>query len=309
MALNNIITASDFKLLDTIAQISDVPNCAFNIRKNGEGVARGESENIKITTKKDVSGIDIRIAPGTKGEKVYIPVIITETDLTETVYNDFYVGENADVVIIAGCGIHNDGACASRHDGVHTFHLEKGAKVKYEEKHYAEGVGDRIMNPITVINVGKDASFEMDTEQIKGVTSTLRKTTAYLAENARMNILEKLVTHDGYTALSDIDVYLNGEGSSLQIVSRSVARDDSSQKFHPRAIGNAKCSAHVQCDSIIMDNAKVASIPEIAANSADAEIVHEAAIGRINNEQLLKLMTLGLTPTEAEDVIIEGFLS
>ena len=310
-ATKKIISVSDFSLLGTIADMPELPNGAYNIRKNGESVARFESEFVSIKSKTDKNGIDVTISSAAVGETVYIPVILTETGIEETVYNDMVIEAGADVTIVAGCGIHNEGHCETRHDGVHSFSVGKGAHVKYVEKHYGSGSGDggRIMNPVTVITLDEGATFEMESVQIEGVTSTARRTTAYLATDAKMIITEKLVTHGKQIAISDVDVYLNGEASSLQVISRSVAKEDSTQRFHPRAIGNAACRAHIQCDSIIMDKAKVASIPEIEANHAAAEIVHEAAIGRINNEQLLKLQTLGLTTEEAEKVIIDGFLS
>jgi Fe-S cluster assembly scaffold protein SufB len=304
-----LLSIDDFSLLKTIADMPVIPDGAVNVRKNGEGVLRQSTENVTIVPKEGKSGIDIYIKANSVGEKVHIPVIITEGGVSELVYNDFYVGENAVCEIVAGCGIHNNDSCtSSRHDGVHAFHLGKGAKVKYTEKHFGGGSGSRIMNPITEIYMEEDSVFDLDTTQIEGVTSTDRRTFAKVGKNAKLNMTERLVTHDDQIAKSDVDISLEGEGSSLQIISRSVARDSSKQIFHPRAIGNALCAAHIQCDSIIMDKAVVTSIPEIVANCAEAEMIHEAAIGRINSEQLLKLQTLGLTTEEAETVIIEGFL-
>lgn len=307
--MEKILAAGDMRLLDIVASIPTLPKGAYNVRKNGEKAARAVTENIDIVNKADGSGIDIIIKPGTKDENVYIPVILTESGLDESVANDFIIGDGADVNIVAGCGICNSGSCGSSHSGIHTFKVGKNCRVKYTEKHYGEGSGDAVMNPSTVIMMGEGSVFDMETVQIEGITSTTRNMVAYLAASARLNISERLVTHDSQVAKSDVEVYLNGKDSSLQIVSRSVAKDKSSQVFHPKAIGNTVCNAHIQCDAIIMDEASVGSIPEIQANSAEASIIHEAAIGRINNEQLLKLQTMGLTAEEAEAVIIEGFLS
>lgn len=298
-------------LLKTIADITGEVDGAFNLRSNGCGVERRSSENIIITPKEDKPGIDITVKPNTKNETVYIPVVITEDNVNDLVYNDFYIGENSDVTIVAGCGIHNDGCGTSEHDGIHTFYIGKNAKVKYGEKHYGEGSSEstRILNPTTIVHMEEDSYCEMDMTQIKGVNSTKRETEAFLGKGAKLIINEKLMTHDEQIAHSNVKCNLNGEDSILQIISRSVAKDKSAQVFHPIAIGNDNCKAHVQCDSIIMDKAKVSSIPEIQANHTDAQIVHEAAIGRINNEQLLKLETFGLSEEEAEEVIVNAFLS
>ena len=300
----------DSNLLKEIADLHEIPAGAYNIRKNGETLSKSTTANIDIVKKEDKPGIDIIVAPGTKNESIHIPVIITESGINETVYNDFYVGENADVLIVAGCGIHNSGDEKSEHDGIHTFHLGKNSRIKYVEKHYGEGDGrgERVLNPVTVIEMGENSLCEMEMVQIKGVSSTKRETTARLGKDAKLIITERLLTHGEQVALSDVDVFLDGEDSSARIISRSVAKDGSKQVFHPNAIGNSRCQAHVQCDSIIMDSATVSSIPAITANSADAKIIHEAAIGRINNDQLLKLMTFGMTEEEAEEVIIQGFL-
>lgn len=301
---------TDSNLLEAIADLHEIPAGAYNIRKNGGGLSRRSTANIEIVTKEDKPGIDIIIAPGTKNESVHIPVIITEAGVNDLVYNDFYIGDDADVLIVAGCGIHNSGDEKSQHDGIHTFHIGKNAKVKYVEKHYGEGdgKGERVLNPVTVIEQDENSVCEMEMVQIKGVDSTVRDSKAYLKAGAKLIMTERLLTHGEQYARSDMDVYLEGEDASAQIISRSVAKDKSKQIFHPNAIGNAKCRAHVQCDSIIMDNANVSSIPAITANSADAQIVHEAAIGRINNDQLIKLMTFGMNEEEAEEVIISGFL-
>ena len=298
-------------LLHNIADIDDIPTFgAYNIRRDGEGMARRSTETVEITPKEDKPGIDIRVAPFSKAEKVHIPVVITKPGVNDTVYNDFYIGEGADVEIVAGCGIHNSGCETSEHDGIHRFFIGKNAKLRYIEKHYGEGngTGGRILNPTTILEMGENAVCEMEMVQIRGVDSTLRETTAKLEKGAKLTVLERLMTHGDQTAHSNMEVQLNGEDASAQIISRSVAKDNSEQVFYPRAVGNAPCHAHVQCDSIIMDSAKIRSIPEISANHCDAQIVHEAAIGRINNDQLLKLKTLGLDENEAEAIIIEGFL-
>lgn len=284
---------------------------AYNLRYNGTALCRGDSENIKIKKKEDKQGIDVFISGNTKGEKVHIPVVVSASGLTDEVYNDFYIESGADVHIIAGCGIHNSGCNDTRHNGIHSFHVAPGATVKYEEKHYGEGegTGAKILNPVTKIYMEENSVFTLETTQIEGVDSTKRETEIVLGAGAKLFVTEKLMTHDKQTAISDVDVVLNGDDSSAQIISRSVAKDESKQHFHPRAIGNAGCHAHIQCDSIIMDHARVVSIPEIDANHLDAAIIHEAAIGRINNDQLMKLRTMGLTEEEAEGVIVEAFLN
>lgn len=284
---------------------------AFNLRYNGQSLCHGDTEHIKIRRKEDRQGIDVYISGKTRGEQVHIPVVVAASGMTDVVYNDFYVEEGADVTIVAGCGIHNAGCDEARHDGIHAFHVGKGATVTYAEKHYGEGegTGEKILNPVTRIYLEEGAVFNLDTAQIGGVDSTVRKTEVTLAAQARLNVMEKLMTHDAQTAVSDMTVELNGAGSSARIVSRSVAKGTSVQTFHPIAIGNALCHAHVQCDSIIMENAQISSIPEINARDVDAQIIHEAAIGRINNDQILKLRTFGMTEEEAEAVIIEDFLA
>lgn len=285
---------------------------AYNVRYNGQALCHGDTEHVKIKKRQDGrQGIDVFIDGETRGERLHIPVVVSVSGMTDAVYNDFYVGEGADVTIAAGCGIHNAGCSDTRHDGIHTFHIGKGANVRYEEKHYGEGegTGERILNPVTRIILEEDAVFTLDTAQIKGVDSTVRKTEVVLGKGSKLFVTEKLMTHDAQTAVSNIDVILEGENSSAQIVSRSVAGGASQQTFHPRAVGENRCHAHIQCDSIIMDHARVASIPEIDAKHIDAAIIHEAAIGRINNEQLLKLRTFGMTEEEAEAVIIEAFLN
>lgn len=284
---------------------------AYNLRYNGYSLCHGNTEHITIKRKEDRQGIDVYISGETKGEQVHIPVVVAVSGMTDEVYNDFYIEEGAQVTIIAGCGIHNSGCNDSRHDGIHTFHVGPNANVRYEEKHYGEGegTGARILNPVTKIIMEAHSTFTLDTAQIKGVDSTKRETEVIMGEDSKLFVVEKLMTHDQQSAVSDMDVYLNGAGSSAQITSRSVARGESKQIFHPKAIGNALCHAHIQCDSIIMDQAQVCSIPEIDAKHVDAAIIHEAAIGRINNEQLIKLNTFGLSGEEAEAVIIENFLN
>lgn len=298
-------------LLKEIADITGEKDLkgAYNLRMNGHGVVRHSTENIQITPKTDKSGIDIKIKPGAK-DMVHIPVIITETGIDDTVYNEFDIGENADVVIIAGCGIHNDGHAMTRHVGIHKFILHKGAKVKYVEKHYGEGSGDgkKILHPETIVEMGEDSYAEFEMVQIRGVDDTIRKTAAELGKGAHLVMTERLLTHNEQNAQSDIDVKLRGEDSSVQVVSRSVAQGTSSQVFYPKVEGYGKCKGHIQCDSIIMDKAKVRSIPEISAYHEDANLIHEAAIGKIAGEQILKMMTLGLTSEEAEERILQGFL-
>ncbi len=297
-------------LLKEIADIEKTPMGAYNIRENGKGIARNTTANIDIVTKEDKPGIDIIIKPNTKKESVHIPVILTDAGFNDVVYNDFYIGENADVVIVAGCGIHNSSCETSEHDGIHTFHLEKGAKVKYIEKHYGEGngTGDKILNPQTIVYLEDGSTLEMETVQIKGVTSTVRETKGELGANTNLIITERIMTHDNQTAKTVFDVNLNGENSSVRVASRSIARDHSTQEFISNVHGNNKCFGHVECDAIIMDTARVISTPQIVANHIDASLVHEAAIGKIAGEQLIKLMSLGLTEKEAEEQIINGFL-
>ena len=297
-------------LLKQVADIEKTPRGAYNIRKNGEGIERNTTANIDIVTKKDKPGIDIIIKPNTKKESVHIPVILTQGGITDVVYNDFYIGENADVVIIAGCGIHNSTCDTAQHDGIHTFHLAKGAKIKYIEKHYGEGegTGDRILNPQTIINLDENASMEMESVQIKGVTSTIRETFANMKAGSSLVISERIMTTGKQFAKTVFDVNLEGEDSSVHVASRSVAEDDSLQEFISNVKGNAKCFGHVECDAIIMGNGRVISDPKIEANNVDASLIHEAAIGKIAGEQLIKLMTLGLTEKEAEEEIINGFL-
>ena len=298
-------------LLEQVAGLHEVPEGAYNIRANGKAAARNTTASIDIVSKEDKDGIDIIIKPGTKNQSVHIPVVLSESGLTETVYNDFLIGDDCDVTIVAGCGIHNCGDCDSQHDGIHTFYVEKNAKVTYIEKHYGEGegTGKRILNPQTIVYLAEGAQITMLTSQIAGVDDTKRYTKV-VAEgaNSEVMITEKLLTHADQHAVSEMDVILNGEGSRTRVISRSVAKEASTQVFYPRVQGNAPCFGHVSCDAIIMGTAKVRAIPEISCNHVDAGLIHEAAIGRIAGEQLLKLETLGLTPEEAEEKILEGFL-
>ncbi|MBQ6317874.1 MAG: SufD family Fe-S cluster assembly protein [Oscillospiraceae bacterium] len=298
------------RLIEEIADLHSVPAGAYNFRANSQLAGRNTTANIDIVSKPDGSGIDIRIKPGTRNESVHIPVVLSESGIKETVYNDFYVGADSDVVIVAGCGIDNCGSQDSEHDGIHRFFLEKGAKVRYVEKHYGsgDGRGRRILNPVTEVYMGEGSSMEMEMEQIKGVDSTERATVAELKGDARLVVKERLMTHGSQHAVSDYRVSLNGAGATADVVSRSVARDDSSQTFNARITGNAPCSGHTECDSIIMDNGHILAVPSLEANDIDAMLVHEAAIGKIAGDQLIKLMTLGLTPQEAEEQIISGFL-
>ena len=298
------------RLLTEVADLHSVPEGAYNIRSNSKAVARNSSANIDIIPKEDSDGIDIKIKDGTRNESVHIPVVMTESGLKEKVYNDFYVGEDCDVVIVAGCGIDNCGNQDSEHDGIHRFFVGKNSKVKYIEKHYGsgEGKGKRILNPVTEVYAEENSTIEMEMVQIKGVDDTDRKTVAELKDGAKMIVRERLMTHGEQKALSGYDVKLNGDDSSADVVSRSVARDKSFQKLDLRVDGNAKCSGHTECDSIIMDEAKVLAVPALEANDVDAMLVHEAAIGKIAGDQLIKLMTLGLTEEEAEEQIINGFL-
>lgn len=297
-------------LLEQVTGLHEMPAGAYNIRANGTSAARSTTAHIDIVTKEDKQGIDILIKPGTRNESVHIPVVLSQSGLTEMVYNDFYVGENCDVTIVAGCGIHNSGDSDSRHDGIHTFYVGPNSHVKYVEKHYGsgDGNGSRIMNPETVVELSENSFLEMETVQIKGVDSTKRSTRAKLADGARLVVTEKLMTHGSQTAETSFQVDLDGEGSSTNIISRSVARDSSRQLFLSKINGNNRCAGHSECDGIIMDNAKISAIPEITANHLDAQLIHEAAIGKIAGEQITKLMTLGLTEQEAEAQIVNGFL-
>lgn len=304
------INQTDKDLLNEVSNLENIEKGAYNIRKNGEGIERKVTENVNIITKTDKPGIDIYVKENTKFEFIHIPVIITESGLNDLVYNDFYIGKNANVIIVAGCGIHNDHHKDSQHDGIHRFFLEEGAKVKYIEKHYGEGKGDgkRILNPVTEVYLKAGSSMEMESSQIKGVDSTIRETKGELESNTNFVVSEKIMTHGSQFAKTTFDVQLNGENASTHVTSRSVATDSSEQLFASKIYGNSKCFAHSECDAIIKDQAKVTATPEITANDVEANLIHEAAIGKIAGEQLIKLMTLGLSEKEAEEEIINGFL-
>ncbi len=297
-------------LLEAVTELHDVPEGAYNIRSNGQTADRRTTANIDIVTKEDKPGIDIRIKAGTKNESVHIPVVLSQSGLREMVYNDFFIGDDCDVTIVAGCGIHNSGDEESRHDGIHTFYVGKNARVRYVERHYGQGDGNgaRVMNPQTVMVLEEGATMELETTQIKGVDSTDRVTTATVGAGATLLIKEKLMTHGEQVANTDFTVYLNGEDCSANVISRSVARERSKQRFVSHIFGNARCAGHTECDAILMDDASVCAVPEITANHLDASLIHEAAIGKIAGEQLIKLMTLGLTEQEAEEQIVNGFL-
>lgn len=298
------------RLLEEVADLHDVPEGAYNIRANGRMAARNTTANIDIVSKEGKSGIDIKIRPGTKKESIHIPVVLSQSGMKEMVYNDFYIGEDCDVVIVAGCGIHNSGSQDSRHDGIHRFFVGKNAKVKYVEKHYGggDGQGKRILNPVTEVYQEEGSYMEMEMVQIKGVDSTVRTSKAVLADGAKMVVRERLMTHGSQEASSIYEVELKGESSSADVISRSVAKDQSVQSFEANIIGENSCSGHAECDAIIMDQARVISIPKLDARHVDAALIHEAAIGKIAGEQLMKLMTLGLSEEEAEERIVNGFL-
>lgn len=305
-----MLSSLDKLMLEKVADLHDIPQGAYNIRKNGEGVQRNTTANIDIITKKDQPGIDVIVKPYTKGESVHIPVIVTEENINDLVYNTFEIGAHADVLVVAGCGIHNSGSRKSQHDGIHTFYVRQGARLKYVEKHYGqgEGKGERVLNPKTIIEAEEGAVVELELVQIKGIDSTKRDTEIRLQNNAKLIVTERLLTYLDQEAESNITVELAGAGSSAQIISRSVAQDNSRQEFYFDLIGRNKSRGHIQCDAIIMHNAQVFSTPKISASHSEAQLIHEAAIGRIESEQLIKLMSLGLSEKEAEDTILKGFL-
>ena len=302
--------AIEKNLLKEVAELDALPVGAYNIRANGGLAGRSTTANIDIVTKTDKPGIDIFIKPGTKNESVHIPVIISRTGLKDLVYNDFHIGADCDVTIIAGCGIHNCGGGDAQHDGIHTFWLDKNARLRYVEKHYGEGDGrgKQVMNPTTIVHLGEGAHMEMETTQISGIDDTIRKTGGDLAAGASLVVHEKIMTTGDQKAVTDFNVDLNGDGCSANVVSRSVAKDTSVQEFISRINGNCACAGHTECDAIIMDHAKVLASPQLTANHIDASLIHEAAIGKIAGEQLIKLMTLGLTEQQAEEQIVNGFL-
>lgn len=304
------LTNKEKELLKKITDKEEFSEGAYNIRKNGEGFARKTTKNVDIVSKKEKNGIDIIVKENTKNEFIHIPVMITESGVSDLVYNDFYIGKNAEVAIIAGCGIHNDKHMLSRHDGIHSFYLEEGAKVKYIEKHYGqgEGLGEKILNPKTVVKLKKGAVLEMDSVQIEGVDSTIRETFGELEEDSNFIVSEKIMTHGKQYAKTVFNVKLNGKNASTHVISRSVAKENSKQEFFSNVEGNTECYGHVECDAIIMDSGIVKAVPEILANDVNARLIHEAAIGKIAGEQLTKLMTLGLSEKEAEEKIVNGFL-
>lgn len=306
MALDKI----QLELLSQVAGLHEIPQGAYNLRVNGALYGKNSSENIEIVTKTDKPGIDIYIKAGTKKESVHIPVLLSQTGLKELVYNDFHIGEDCDITIVAGCGIHNGGETDSEHSGIHSFFVGKNSRVKYIEKHYGsgDGTGGRLMNPTTIVEVDENGYMEMDTSQIKGIDSTKRVTKALLKDRARLVISEKVMTHGSQYAETMFDVELRGEDSGTHVVSRAVAKENSKQLFLSNIKGNNRCGGHTECDAIIMDNASVSAIPEISANHVEASLIHEAAIGKIAGEQIIKLMTLGLSEKEAEEMIINGFL-
>ena len=303
----NEVTENVLKVIDSLGFKQEG---AYNLRLNGMAVCHGDSRHIRIEKKEDKPGINIYISGEAQQEQVHIPVVMSESGMKDVVYNDFYIEDGADVVIVAGCGIHNDGCSESRHDGIHAFHVGKDANVKYVENHYAEGegTGGKVLNPVTKIYIGENSVFTLETTQIKGVDSTVRTTNAKLGPRATLIIREKVMTHGRQLAKSDFTVDLDGEDCHTNVISRSVAKDQSRQVFLARINGNARCYGHSECDAIIMDQGVVAAIPEVTANCVDASLVHEAAIGKIAGEQLIKLMTLGLTEKEAEEQIVNGFL-
>lgn len=298
------------KLLEKIADLHSTPSGAFNIRKNGATLNRSSSKEIEIIPKKDKSGIDIKIKDGTQNKSVHIPVIITVGGLNDLVYNDFYIGKNCDVVIVAGCGIHNATCKTSMHNGIHSFHIDENSKVKYIEKHVGEGEGSggKILNPVTKIYLKKKSQMQLESLQIEGVTSTVRKTNAIIDDGAILKIQENILTTDAQTAKTIFNVRLKGKNSSVEVVSHSVAKDISFQEFKSNIIGENVCFGHVECDGIMLGDARIVSLPMIDARNSNASLVHEAAIGKIAGDELVKLMTLGLNQKEAENMIINGFL-
>lgn len=297
-------------ILHEVADLDSIPNGAYNIRINGKSEGRNSTVNVEIVPKTDKPGIDIIVKPNTVNESIHIPVVLSQSGIKDNVYNDFYIGENSDVVIVAGCGIHNCGDQDSQHDGIHTFFIGKNAKVRYVEKHYGEGEGrgKRLLNPTTIVHLEEGAHMDMETVQIAGVDDTVRKTEATLADNASLDVHERVMTNGAQKAVSEFTADLEGKDSSCNIVSHTVAKDNSHQHFTSRLNGHNACTGHTECDSIIMDNAVVLATPELAAHSTEANLIHEAAIGKIAGEQLIKLMTLGLTEEEAEQQVIAGFL-
>ncbi len=307
----NALNDLEKRLLSQVADLEEIPHGAFNLRENGKGVVRRSTAGIEINPKTNKSGIDIIVKSGVKNESVHIPVIMTQSGLNDLVYNDFYIGDGADVLIVAGCGIDNCGNANSQHDGIHKFHLGKNSRVRYVEKHIGTGIGSggRVLNPVTDIEIGDGAAFEMESIQLGGVTSSVRKTNAILHVGAKLTVSERILTSEKQTAITCFDVDLLGDGCSVDVVSRSVARDDSVQEFISEIRGKCRCFGHVECDGIMMDRSVIRSTPKISAENIDASLMHEATIGKIAGEQLIKLQTLGLSQQDAEAMIIKGFLA
>lgn len=302
---------TDEQLLETIADLHGIPEGSFNIRKNGKLLARNSGTDVEIVSKTDKDGIDIIVKPGVKNKSVHIPVLLTVGNFQDTVYNDFFIGEDSDVTIVAGCGIHNDTCGNAEHDGVHTFYVGKNAKVRYVERHYADGsgTGKKVFDPVTKIYLKENAQFILESTQLGGVTYTERKTYATVGKNAQLLVKEKILTDGEEKAITDFKVKLSGKNSRADIVSRSVAKGNSLQQFKSDMVGKNECFGHVECDGIVLDGARIISTPKIDAVSPEASLVHEAAVGKIAGEQLLKLMSLGLSEQEAEDAVIKGFLN
>lgn len=297
-------------LFEKLTDLHKIPSGAFNLRRNGQSESRNSTEEIEIRPKKDKKGIDVFVKPNVKGKSVHIPVIITVGGLEDLVYNDFYIGENADVLIVAGCGIHNKTCKTSLHNGIHSFHLEKNSKIEYIERHIGDGNGEggKILNPVTKIHLKEGSQMIMESTQLGGVTSSIRKTFAKIEDGAILNIKENILTTNSQVAKTQFKVDLVGKNSRVEVVSHSVARDNSIQEFKSNIVGLNECFGHVECDGMLLDNAQISSLPIVTAKDNRASLVHEAAIGKIANESLIKLMTLGLSEKEAEDIIIEGFL-
>ena len=302
------LTSIDKELLAQVADLHNIPEGSYNIRKDGKMFARNSTSDIEIVPKKNKEGIDIIIKPNVKNKSVHIPVIVTKSGFNDLVYNDFYIGENAEVTIVAGCGVHSSGKKSSGHNGIHSFHIGKNAKITYIEKHLGLGGGDKVLNPTTKIIMEENSYFDMQTIQIGGVTYSDRKTTAKLSAGAELNVKESILTAETQTAKTNFVVELLGQDSKCNLVSRSVAKGSSYQEFKSKLVGKNACFGRVECDAILLDDARVKSVPEIDAVTKDATLNHEATVGKIAGEQLLKLMCLGLTQAEAEDVIIKGYL-
>lgn len=299
---------------ELLRQIADYDGNAFdgayNIRQDGQCDSRRSTEHVRIESKITEPGIDIYISAQAQGETVYIPACVSHSGVNDLVYNDFHVEAKANVTIIAGCGVHSDGHEESQHNGIHRFFLGEDSHVLYKEKHIGtgDGSGARRINPVTDAYLEDGAVLEMDTIQLSGVDTTDRKTSATLGNRARFIVRERLLTDGEETAVTDFTVTLEGKDSGVDLVSRSVARGKSQQSYRSTIIGNNRCTGHSECDAILSESGTVVALPALEANHIDAELVHEAAIGKIAGEQILKLRTLGLTEEEAEERIIAGFL-